>query len=86
MSNWIRERITELQTLEEKLRSGGGAAKIEKQHRDGKLTARERVAALLDPGAFSFEVGLLIAHDLHGGQAPGAGVVTVVGRIAGRVA
>ncbi len=86
MSNWIRERLNELQTLEEKLRAGGGAAKIEKQHRDGKLTARERVAALLDPAAFSFEVGLLIAHDLHGGQAPGAGVVTVVGRIAGRVA
>ncbi|MFN0106829.1 MAG: acyl-CoA carboxylase subunit beta [Bryobacteraceae bacterium] len=86
MANWIRERLTELQALEEKLRAGGGPAKVDKQHRDGKLTARERVEALLDPGTLSFEVGLLVAHDLHDGQAPGAGVVTVVGRIAGRPA
>ncbi len=50
------------------------------------MTARERLAALLDPDATSFEVGLLVAHDLYGGQAPGAGVVTVVGKIAGRAA
>jgi acetyl-CoA carboxylase carboxyltransferase component len=86
MANWIRERLTELQALEEKLRAGGGAAKIAKQHRDGKMTARERVAALLDPGAVCFEVGLLVAYDLYDGQAPSAGVVTVVGRIAGRPA
>ncbi|MBM3764453.1 MAG: acyl-CoA carboxylase subunit beta [Acidobacteria bacterium] len=82
----MRERLAELRTLEAKLREGGGAAKIDKQHRDGKMTARERLAALLDPAAASFEVGLLIAHDLYEGQAPGAGVVTVVGKIAGRVA
>lgn len=86
MANWIRERLGEIQTLEETLRGGGGPAKIEKQHRDGKLTARERVAALLDPGAASIEVGLLVAHDLYGGQAPAAGIVTVVGRIHGRPA
>jgi acetyl-CoA carboxylase carboxyltransferase component len=86
MSNWIRERLTELRALEEKLRAGGGPAKVDKQHRDGKLTARERVEALLDAGSFSFEVGLLVAHDLYGGQAPSAGVVTVVGRIDGRPA
>lgn len=86
MANWIRERLTELRTLEERLRAGGGPAKVEKQHRDGKLTARERVAALLDPEALSFEVGLLVAHDLYEGQAPAAGVVTVVGRVAGRPA
>ncbi|MBI2685392.1 MAG: acyl-CoA carboxylase subunit beta [Acidobacteria bacterium] len=86
MANWIRERLTELRTLEEKLRAGGGPAKAEKQHRDGKLTARERVTALLDPGTLSIEIGLLVAHDLYDGQAPAAGVVTVVGRIAGRPA
>lgn len=84
MSNWMRERLSELRTLEERLRAGGGPAKIEKQHRDGKMTARERVAALLDPEAVSFEVGLLAAYDRYDGQAPAAGVVTVVGRIAGR--
>ncbi len=86
MANWIRERLTELQALEAKLRAGGGPAKVEKQHRDGKMTARERVDALLDPGSFSIEIGLLVAHDLYDGQAPGAGVVTVVGRIHGRPA
>ena len=70
MAIWIRERLTELQALEETLRAGGGATKIAKQHRDGKMTARERVAALLDPGAVCFEVGLLVAYDLYDGQAP----------------
>lgn len=86
MANWIREQLTELRALEAKLRAGGGPAKIEKQHRDGKMTARERVDALLDPGSFSVEIGLLVAHDLYDGQAPAAGVVTVVGRIHGRPA
>lgn len=86
MANWIRERLAALQALESKLREGGGPAKVEKQHRDGKWTARERVAALLDPDALSIEIGLLIAHDRYDGQAPGAGVVTTVGRIAGRPA
>ncbi len=86
MPNWIRERLTELKALEEKLQAGGGPAKVEKQHRDGKWTARERVDALLDPGAPRIEIGLLVAHDLYDGQAPAAGVVTVVGRIEGRPA
>ena len=70
----------------ERLQAGGGPEKAEKQHRNGKLTARERVNALLDPGAAAIEIGLLIAHDLYDGAAPSAGVVTVVGRIEGRIA
>src|SRR5690606_34385584 len=58
--------------------------RIEKQHRQGKLTARERVALLLDPRSYFQEVGLLIAHDRYEGQAPAAGVVTGVGTIHGR--
>jgi acetyl-CoA carboxylase carboxyltransferase component len=50
------------------------------------MTARERVAALLDPGARFLEVGLLIAYDRYEGQAPAAGVVTGVGRIHGHPA
>ena len=72
--------------LEDRLKAGGGPAKIEKQHRDGKLTARERIAALIDPGSMFFEIGLLIAYDRYDGQAPGAGVVTGVARIEGRPA
>jgi acetyl-CoA carboxylase carboxyltransferase component len=82
----MRSLVAEFQELEDKLRAGGGAAKIEKQHRDGKLTARERVAKLIDPGTAFLEIGLLIAFDKYDGQAPGAGVVTGVGRIEGRPA
>lgn len=82
----MRHLVESLQHLEEKLREGGGAQKIEKQHRAGKLTARERVARLLDAGARFVEIGLLVAYDRYEGQAPGAGVVTGFGRIEGRVA
>jgi acetyl-CoA carboxylase carboxyltransferase component len=76
----------ELKGLRERLRAGGGPERVERQHQQGKLTARERVALLLDPGAPSFEIGLLVACDLYDGQAPSAGVVTCIGRIAGREA
>jgi 3-methylcrotonyl-CoA carboxylase beta subunit len=76
--------VTGLQDLEEKLREGGGAKKIEKQHTDGKLTARERIAKLIDPGAMFLEIGLLIAYDKYDGQAPAAGVVTGLGLVEGR--
>jgi 3-methylcrotonyl-CoA carboxylase beta subunit len=82
----MRELVAGLEELEEKLRAGGGAKKIEKQHKDGKLTARERVAKLIDPGTLFLEIGLLIAYDKYDGQAPGAGVVTGLGRIEGRPA
>ena len=79
----MRLQLEQLQKLEERLRDGGGAARIEKQHRAGKMTARERIAALLDPGALFLEIGLLIAYDRYDGQAPAAGVVTGLGRIEG---
>ncbi len=82
----MRQLVESLQELEERLRQGGGAKKIEKQHRDGKLTARERIAQLTDPGAMFLEIGLLIAHDRYDGQAPAAGVVTGIGKIEGRPA
>jgi 3-methylcrotonyl-CoA carboxylase beta subunit len=80
----MRSLVAEFQDLEDKLRAGGGPAKIEKQHREGKLTARERVAKLIDPGTAFLEIGLLIAFDKYNGQAPAAGVITGVGRIEGR--
>src|SRR6202047_633645 len=82
----MRGLVSDIQELEEKLKAGGGAKKIEKQHSEGKLTARERVTHLIDPGSLFLEIGLLIAHDQHGGQAPGAGVVTGIGKIEGRPA
>src|SRR5258706_16292131 len=50
------------------------------------MTARERIAGLLDPGALFLEIGLLIAYDKYDGQAPAAGVVTGLARIEGRPA
>ncbi len=76
--------VRELRELEDRLRQGGGADKIERQHSQGKLTARERIARLLDPDARFQEVGLLIAYDQYNGQAPSAGVVTGFGVVAGR--
>ncbi len=82
----MRHLVETLRHLEDKLREGGGAQRIEKQHRAGKLTARERIARLLDPGARFLEIGLLIAYDQYEGQAPAAGVVTGIGKIEGRPA
>jgi 3-methylcrotonyl-CoA carboxylase beta subunit len=84
MPNRTRQLLGELRELEARLLVGGGAEKIAKQHGQGKLTARERVAGLLDAGSFVFETGLLVAHDRYEGQAPSAGVVCVVGRVEGR--
>src|ERR1051325_3041262 len=61
--------VEELQTLEAKLRQGGGADRIAREHKKGKLTARERIALLFDDGAFFQETGLLIAYDQYEGQA-----------------
>ncbi len=82
----LAELCAELQELRVRVREGGGEARVERQHAQGKLTARERVALLLDADEPWVEVGLLVAHDLYGGEAPGAGVVTGVGRIHGREA
>ena len=80
----LRELTEELRSLETKLRLAGGPDKIERQHNQGKLTARERIDLLLDKDSRNQEIGLLIAYDQYGGSAPAAGVVTTVGRIEGR--
>ncbi|HQX56083.1 MAG TPA: carboxyl transferase domain-containing protein, partial [Pyrinomonadaceae bacterium] len=80
----LRTLTDEYQVLEERLRLGGGPDKIEKIHKQGKLTARERVALLLDENTFSQEIGLMVAYDQYDGTAPAAAVITVVGKIEGR--
>jgi acetyl-CoA carboxylase carboxyltransferase component len=82
----MRHLVETLHRLEAKLREGGGAQKIEKQHKAGKLTARERIAKLTDAGSRFLEIGLLMAYDKYEGQAPGAGVVTGLADIEGRPA
>ena len=84
MSERLRKLAAESRQLEARLREGGGPDKIDKQHSQGKLTARERVAKLCDPGSRFLEVGLLVAWDRYDGQAPAAGVVTGIGLVEGR--
>jgi 3-methylcrotonyl-CoA carboxylase beta subunit len=82
----MRHLVEELRDLEDRLRLGGGPKKIEKQHRDGKLTARERIDRLIDRGSLFVEIGLLVAYDSYDGKAPAAGVVTGIGKIEHRPA
>jgi 3-methylcrotonyl-CoA carboxylase beta subunit len=72
---------------EDKIREGGGAKAAEAQRAKGRLTVRERLALLLDPDAEWMELGLWAAHGMYTefGGAPGAGVVTGLGRVEGRL-
>ncbi|MCC6243545.1 MAG: acyl-CoA carboxylase subunit beta [Gemmatimonadaceae bacterium] len=84
MSGRLRQLADEVRALEATLRLGGGADKIEKQHKQGKLTARERVEQLRDANTPFLEIGLLVAYDQYDGQAPAAGVITGVAVVDGR--
>jgi methylmalonyl-CoA carboxyltransferase large subunit len=83
------ELVEELRQKREHLQLGGGAERLEKQHEQGKMTARERVEALLDPGSFE-ELGLFAQHrqthfGMAGKEVPADGVVTGAGSIDGRL-
>jgi len=71
---------------EEKIKLGGGKAAIDRQHEKGRLTARERVAMLIDKQTSFQELGLWAAHGMYADQggAPAAGVVTGIGTVHGR--
>ncbi|MCF8220083.1 MAG: acyl-CoA carboxylase subunit beta [Cryomorphaceae bacterium] len=82
----MRLRVRNLEQELEKIYLGGGKKRIEKLHEAGKLTARERIDLLLDPNTDRVEIGAIAGHGMykeHGG-CPGAGVVVVIGYIAGR--
>ncbi len=82
----MRLRVRNLEQELEKIYLGGGKKRIEKLHEAGKLTARERIDLLLDPNTDRVEIGAIAGHGMykeHGG-CPGAGVVVVIGYVAGR--
>ncbi|MGC8762279.1 MAG: acyl-CoA carboxylase subunit beta [Acidobacteriota bacterium] len=83
----LKSLVLKVRGLEETLRQGGGEEAVKKQHEKGRLTARERIAALLDPGVPFHELHLFAAHGLYEewGGAPGAGVITGTGSISGRL-
>jgi 3-methylcrotonyl-CoA carboxylase beta subunit len=76
-----------LRAEEDSIRLGGGAKATEAQHDKGRLTVRERLNLLLDEGTELVELGLWAAHGMYAeyGGAPGAGVVTGLGRVSGRL-
>ncbi|MBI2164773.1 MAG: hypothetical protein HYU32_11810, partial [candidate division NC10 bacterium] len=85
----IEGRLEELRRQREAARAGGGPEKVERQHRAGKLTARERVELLLDKGSF-VETDMLVTHrardfGMEKQLIPGDGVVTGSGQIDGRL-
>ncbi|CAN5313262.1 carboxyl transferase domain-containing protein [soil metagenome] len=80
----LQELVEDFRRLEAKLQRGGGPDKIERQHQQGKLTARERLHLLFDKDSYTQEIGLFVAYDQYKGAAPAAGVVTLTGRIGGR--
>jgi acetyl-CoA carboxylase carboxyltransferase component len=86
MPNDLTRLIETLRAEEDVIRRGGGPGAIARQHKKGRLTARERIARLLDPGADFFELGLWAAWGMYKewGGAPSAGVVTGVGPVEGR--
>ena len=79
--------LAQIREQEAELRTGGGAKAIEAQHAKQRLTARERIDLLLDPGTKFFELGLFAAFGMYEewGGAPSAGVVTGLGTVAGRL-
>ncbi len=85
----IQEKIQDLKARQEKVKQGGGAKRIEKQHASGKMTARERIEKLLDPGTF-VELDQFVHHrctnfGMEKEEAPGEGVVTGYGTVDGRL-
>jgi 3-methylcrotonyl-CoA carboxylase beta subunit len=79
--------LAALRTEEDSIRLGGGTKATEAQHAKGRLTVRERLKLLLDDGTELLELGLWAAHGMYSeyGGAPGAGVVTGLGRVCGRL-
>ncbi len=86
-SRQMIDRLTEIKNEESRIREGGGAKAIESQHKKNRLTARERIALLIDPKSQFFELGLYAAHEMYKewGGAPSAGTIVGLGRVAGRL-
>ena len=82
----LADLVAQVRNEEEKIREGGGPKAIESQHAKNRLTARERINLLADPGTF-FELGLYAAHGMYEewGGAPAAGVITGLARVQTRM-
>src|SRR5271157_4159138 len=83
----MAEMVAQVRNEEEIIRQGGGEKAIAAQHKKGRLTARERIALLVDPGTEFFELGSFVAWRMYEewGGAPSAGVVTGLAQVQGRL-
>jgi len=83
---WQSSLIQTLRDTEEEIKQGGGVKRIEKEHKKGKMTARERIDFLIDEDTAFDEIGLWAAYEMYEeeGGCPSAGVVTGIGTVQGR--
>jgi 3-methylcrotonyl-CoA carboxylase beta subunit len=86
-SRKVVDLVTQIKNEEEQIAQGGGTKAIESQHKKGRLTARERIAKLIDPGSHFFELSAYAAYEMYEewGGAPAAGTVTGLARVCGRM-
>ncbi len=84
--DYYKNLVRKLNGIRAKTELGGGEKAIERQHKKGKLTARERIAKLIDKGSEFIELNTFCAHDMYKeyGGAPGAGTVYGIGKIHGK--
>src|SRR5471032_787060 len=80
----LQQLVAELRGHLARAREGGGAKYVERHREQGKLPVRERIARLLDPRSPFLELSPLAANGMYDGDAPGAGLVTGIGRVSGR--
>lgn len=82
----LKAMIKQLKETEEEIKLGGGEKRIKKQHKKGKLTARERVNQLIDDDDRFYEIGMWAGHEMYEdeGGCPSGGVVTGIGYVSGR--
>jgi acetyl-CoA carboxylase carboxyltransferase component len=83
----MKDLVGEFLNQKDVIRTGGGEKAIASQHKKHRLTARERIALLIDPGSEFFELGIYAAFEMYEewGGAPAAGVITGLGRVHGRM-
>lgn len=84
--SWIEKLQNQIEQQEETIKKGGGEQRLDREHKKGKLTARERILLLLDESAIFDEIGLWAAYDMYEdeGGCPAAGVVAGIGKVHGR--
>lgn len=82
----MQQLVEQLRVDEQRISEGGGPSAVQRQHEKGRLTARERIAKLIDRDSEFLELGIYAAFDMYAewGGAPAAGVVTGVGKVCGR--